>query len=58
MNHRTLTVTQHQGDSYSKATSSLILVKMIAKLETTQSNAYKNKDQTQSPHKQWETIKQ
>ena len=35
---RTLTVTRHQEDNLSKATSSLFLVKIIAKLETTQSN--------------------
>ena len=42
----------------SKATSSLFLIKMIAKLERTQSNAYQNKDQTQNPYTQWEVKKQ
>ena len=36
---------------------SLCLVKMIAKLERIQSNAYKNKDQYRTPHKQWEVHK-
>ena len=31
--HRTLTVTSHQEDNLSKATSSLFPIKMIAKLE-------------------------
>ena len=30
-------------------------MKMIAKLKMTLSTAYKNKDQTQNPHKQWGT---
>ena len=33
--HRTLTATRHEEDNYSKATISLFLVKMIAKLERT-----------------------
>ena len=36
---------------------SLCLVKMIAKLDRIQSNAYKNKDQHRTPHKQWEVHK-
>ena len=39
------TVTRHPKNNKNKATSSLFLVKMIAKLERTQSNAYQNKDQ-------------
>ena len=42
----------HQEDKRSKATRSLFLVKMIAKLERTRSNACKNKDQTQNHHTQ------
>ena len=42
--HRTFTVTRHQYDNNSKATSSLFLFKMITKLKRTQSNAQQNKD--------------
>ena len=42
------------SNNKSKATSSLFLFNMIAKLERTQSNAQQNKDKTQNPHKQWE----
>ena len=42
----------------SKATSSLFPIKMIAKLERTQSIAYQNKEQTQTPHTMRATIKQ
>ena len=42
-------VTRNQEDKQSKATSSLFPIKMIAKLEKTQSNAHQNKEQTQSP---------
>ena len=38
----------------SNVTSSLFPSEMIAKLETTLSNAQQNKDQTQNPYKQWE----
>ena len=38
----TLTVTRHQEDIKCKTTSSLSLAKMIAKLESTQSNARPN----------------
>ena len=38
--HRSLAVTRHKEDNESKATSSLFHVKMIAKLEMTQSNSY------------------
>ena len=57
--HKTLTVTRHLKDNKSKAISSLslFLVKMIAKLERTQSIEYKNKDQHRTPHKQWEIHK-
>ena len=44
--HRTLTVTRHQKDNKSKATSSLFPVKLIAKLEMTHSNAYQNRTPT------------
>ena len=37
--HRTLTVKRHQDDNQSKATSFLFLVKIIAKIERTPSNA-------------------
>ena len=40
--------TQHQEDKQSKATSSLIPIKMIAKLEMTQSNVQQNIEQTQN----------
>ena len=43
-------------DIYSNKTiSSLFLVKMIAKLERTQSNAHQNKDKHRTP-KQWEVY--
>ena len=42
--HRTLTGTRHQEDNLSKATSSLFLVEMIAKLENTQSYACDSQD--------------
>ena len=51
--HRTFTVTRHQKDNKSKATSALFLVKIIAKLERTQSNAYQKKRPTQNPRRQW-----
>ena len=44
--HRTITITRHQEDNQSKATSSLFPIKMIAKLEMTQSNAQQNMEQT------------
>ena len=47
--HRTFTVTSHPKNNKSKAISSLFLIKMIAKLERTQSNAYQNKDQHRNP---------
>ena len=40
---KTFTITIHPSDIRSKATSSLFLFKMIAKLERTQSNAQQNK---------------
>ena len=42
-------VTRYQEDKQSKATSSLFPIKMIAKLERTQSTAQQNMDQTQNP---------
>ena len=47
--HRTLTVTSRHNDNKCKAASSLFRVKMIGKLERTQSNAYQNKDQHRIP---------
>ena len=40
---------RHQEDKQSKATSSLFLIEMIAKLEWTQSNAQQNIEQLQNP---------
>ena len=39
----------HPKDNKSKATSTFFLVKIIAKLERTQSNANQNKDQHRTP---------
>ena len=44
-----ITITRHQEDKQSKATSSLFPIKMIAKLEWTQSNAIKNIELLQNP---------
>ena len=43
------TITRHQEDKQSKATSSLFPIEMIAKLEWTQSNAQQNIEQLQNP---------
>ena len=43
------TVTRHPKDNKSLATSALVLIKKIAKLERTQSNALQNKDQHRTP---------
>ena len=43
------TITRHQEDKLSKATSSLFPVKMIAILERTQSNVQQNIEQLQTP---------
>ena len=43
------TLTKHQDDKQSKATSSLFTIEMIAKLEWTQSNAQQNIEQLQNP---------
>ena len=43
------TITSHQEDKQSKATSSLFPIKIIAKLEWTQSNAQQNIEQLQNP---------
>ena len=43
------TITRHQEDKQSKATSSLFPIKMIAKLEWTQSNTQQNIEQLQTP---------
>ena len=48
-NQRTLTITKHQDDNNCKATSSLVLFKMIAKEERTLITAQQNKNQTQKP---------
>ena len=42
-------ITRHQEDKQSKATSSLFPIWMIAKLEWTQSNAQQNIEQLQNP---------
>ena len=41
--------TRHQEDKQSKETSSLFIIKMIAKLERTHSNEQQNREQTQNP---------
>ena len=46
-----LTVTQLQENIYSKATNSLFISEMIAKLERTLSTALLNNDQIQNPTK-------
>ena len=43
------TITRHQEDKQSNATNSLFPIKMIAKLERTQSNAQQNIEQLQNP---------
>ena len=43
------TITRHQEDKQSKATSSLFTIKMIAKQELTQSNAQQKVEQLQNP---------
>ena len=43
------TITRHQEDNLSKATSSLFPIKMIAILERTQSNVKQNIEQLQTP---------
>ena len=43
------TIMKHQEDKQSKATSSLLPIEMIAKLEWTQSNAQQNIEQLQYP---------
>ena len=43
------TITRHQEDKQSKATSPLFPIKMIVKLEWTQSNAQQNIEQLQNP---------
>ena len=47
--HRTISITRHQEVNQSKATSFLFPIKMIAKLERTQSDAQQNKERTQNP---------
>ena len=44
-----ITVSKHQEDQQSKATSSLFPIKMIAKLERIQSTEQQNMEQTQNP---------
>ena len=46
-NYKTFTVTRHLKNSNSTANSSPFLVKLIAKLERTQSNEYPTKDNTE-----------
>ena len=43
------TITRHQEDKQSEATSSLFPIEMIAKLQWTQSNAQQNIEQLQNP---------
>ena len=43
------TITRHQEDKLSKATSSLFPIKMIAILEWTQNNVQQNIEQLQTP---------
>ena len=43
------TITRHQEDKQSEATSSLFPIEMIAKLEWTQSSAQQNIEQLQNP---------
>ena len=43
------TITRHQEDNFSKATSSLFPIKMIAILERTQGNVQQNIEQLQTP---------
>ena len=43
------TITRHQEDKQSKSTSSILSIKVIAKLEWTQSNARQNIVQLQNP---------
>ena len=43
------TITRHQEDKLSKATSSLFPIKMIAKLEWTKTNVQQNIDHLQTP---------
>ena len=43
------TITRHQEDTESQATSSIFPIEMIAKLEWTQSNAKQNIEQLQNP---------
>ena len=43
------TITRHQEDKLSKATSSLFPIKMIAMLERTKSNVQQNIEQLQTP---------
>ena len=43
------TIMRHHEDKLSKATSSLFPIKMMAKLEWTQSNAQQNIEQLQNP---------
>ena len=45
----TSTITRHQEDKQSKATSSLFPVEVIEKLEWTQRNAQQNIEQLQTP---------
>ena len=44
-----MTITRHKEDKQSKASSYLFPIKMITKLESTQSNAQQNMEQTQNP---------
>ena len=56
--HKTFTATRHLKDNKRKAISSHFLVKMIAKLERTQSNEYQYKDDHRTPINNGGYIKQ
>ena len=55
--YRTFRVTRHPKDNKSKATSSLFLFKMNAKLERDINYCIPKQRTTQKPHKQWEVHK-
>ena len=54
---QTFTVTRHPKDNKSKATNSRFLVKMITKLERTQSYKYQNKEKHRTPTNNGRYIK-
>ena len=54
--HRTFTATRHLQDNKNKATSSLLLLRMIAKLKRTKV-MHTEQRPPQNPHKQWAVHK-